>query len=196
MMEITHADRDERGRIMAEAERRAADRNMSPAAPAPAGEEPARPRPVRAISPSQRLVLPARIRPQLSPRVHAQLIGAALAIAAMIAVAMLALGRSAGMSAAPPPRPTAAPARPTAPAPAIVPTAVPTATPVPPTATPEPPTQTPAIVYVEQPPCYSVTEDVYDGSRPLGTVTGTSCDSQAAAQANADALAAQMKEGR
>jgi hypothetical protein len=77
-------------------------------------------------------------------------------------------------------------------------TATPSATPSPPTATVEPPT--PQIVYIEvAPPCdpanppYRVTVDVYDGNRPLGRSTGTSCESLAAAAANADALAAEMR---
>jgi hypothetical protein len=65
----------------------------------------------------------------------------------------------------------------------------------PPTATPEPPTQTPVVVYVEQPPCYSVTQDVYSADKRavIGTVTGQSCESQEAAQAAADTRAAEMR---
>lgn len=70
-----------------------------------------------------------------------------------------------------------------------------------PTATPEPPTQTPAVVYIEvAPPCdpanppYVVEQEVRDDRGiPLGIVTGTSCESQDAARANADALAEEMK---
>ena len=97
-------------------------------------------------------------------------------------------------------RPTLA-AAPSTEAPTLAPTATPTpsATPSPPTATAEPPT--PQIVSIEvAPPCdpanppYSVTVDVYDGDRPLGRSTGTSCESQAAAEANANALAAEMRQ--
>jgi hypothetical protein len=132
-----------------------------------------------------------------TPRADRRAIAGAIGglVVAVFLIAFIGQARS-GMPIAPPPPPTAAPARPTAAAPALVPTIAPSATPAPATATPEPPTQTPAIVYVEQPTCYSVTQDVYDGSRPLGTVTGTSCESQAAARANADALAAQMKGGK
>ena len=89
-----------------------------------------------------------------------------------------------------------APVRPTVaqstPASAAVPVVAPTATPESPTPTEAPPTQTPVVVIVEQ-ACYSVTQDVYAGSRPLGTVTGQSCESQETAQAAADQLAAEMR---
>jgi hypothetical protein len=63
----------------------------------------------------------------------------------------------------------------------------------------------PQIIYVEPSPVpcdpqvnplYSVQEDVYDGARPIGQVVGVSCESQADAQANADAAAAAMKKGK
>jgi hypothetical protein len=67
----------------------------------------------------------------------------------------------------------------------------------------EPPTAEPKIIYVEvpaaPPPCdpsnppFVVEQDVFDGSTPIGHVTGTSCDSQADARANAEQLAEAMK---
>jgi hypothetical protein len=79
-------------------------------------------------------------------------------------------------------------------------TPAPTATAVPPTPTAEPPT--PQVIYVEvAPPCdvndppFVVQLDVYDGSVPLGQVTGTSCESLQAAHANAEERAAEMRQG-
>jgi len=61
------------------------------------------------------------------------------------------------------------------------------------------PAPTPKIIYVE-PPCDPATNpryvaqlDVALDGRPLGQVTGRSCDSQAAAQADAETQAAQMR---
>lgn len=93
-----------------------------------------------------------------------------------------------------PAQPTTTQQQPTIAAPAVAAPVAPTATPAPTTATPEPPTQTPAVVYVET-ACYSVTEDVYSADKRavIGQVTGQSCESQEAAQAAADALAAAMR---
>jgi hypothetical protein len=89
------------------------------------------------------------------------------------------------------PSPTRTPTR--------TPTASPTALPPTPTPTLEPPT--PQVIYVEvAPPCdpsnppFVVQVDVYAGVLPLGVVTGTSCDSLAAARANAEAHAAEMRQ--
>jgi hypothetical protein len=102
------------------------------------------------------------------------------------------------------PAPAMAPVPTAAPAPTEAPTEEPTAMPAIPTE--EPPTSEPKIIYVEvpaaSPPCdptnppYQVVQDVYDGGKPLGQVVGKSCDGLAAAQANADALAAQMRGGK
>ena len=118
---------------------------------------------------------------------------AGIAVGLVVALALIVLiGRVAPAQEAP--KPTARPAVPTAVAPAIIPALTPLPTEAP-SVTPEPaPTPEPEIVYVEvEKPCYSVTMDVYDGSRPLGTVTGQSCESQDAAQAAADQLAAEMR---
>jgi len=181
-VQITDADRDPvTGRILVDPAERAAHAT-APATPAP-------PRRL-----SNRRGQPTTAPAARSHRGTLGLVGGLLGGLLLIALSARWLP-----GAAAPPAERAAPTLVvTAPAarPAIVPTTAPTATPAPPTATPEPaPTPEPQIIYVEK-PCYSVTLDVYDGSRPLGQVTGTSCESQEAAQANADALAAAMRGGK
>jgi hypothetical protein len=87
------------------------------------------------------------------------------------------------------------------PSPTRTPTRTPTPSPtaIPPTPTVEPPT--PQVIYVEvAPPCdpsnppFVVQQDVYDGTVPLGWVTGSSCESLEAARANAEAHAAEMRQ--
>jgi hypothetical protein len=82
----------------------------------------------------------------------------------------------------------------------IAPTSIPSHTPIAtmaPTASPLPPTaELPAPVVVEV-QCYTVQLTVLDArSYPIGTVEGSSCDSQDDAQASAEALAEQMKASR
>lgn len=124
-------------------------------------------------------------------------------VVALAAIALLGRGGAQQRQprAAPAMAPAATQARPTA---TIAPTAEPSPT-AQPTATAEPPTPEPEVIYIEvAPPCdpavnplYSVALEVLDDKRrPLGQVVGVSCDSQAAAQANAEQAAQAMKEGR
>lgn len=129
---------------------------------------------------------------------------AAFVLGVLLALALIAglgLGRGAPVSTsvdkpvatlpAPPTR-TIAPTR--APDPTIAPS------PLPPTVEPPAPAAAPEPVVIVQPVevrCYSVTVNVLDNrSYPIGTVEGSSCESQEAAQANADALAKQMREAK
>lgn len=128
---------------------------------------------------------------------------AMVAVGIVVAIVLIALvGRAGGAqpaapSAAPAMAPAVTAARATA---TVAPTVEPSATPLP-TATFEPPTPEPEIIYIEvAPPCdpanppYVVQMEVYgDKRQPLGVVTGVSCDSQTAAQANAEQLAADLK---
>jgi hypothetical protein len=133
---------------------------------------------------------------------------AAMLVAGLVvAIALIALvGRQSDPQPAQSTQSTAAPAM----APAATqerstatraPTAEPSPTPAP-TATTAPPTPEPEVIYIEVAPMcdpnvnplYSVAMEVYgDRRQPLGVVTGVSCDSQAAAQANAVQLAAELK---
>lgn len=204
-MQITTDDRDPlTGRIMVEAEQRARARETPPEVPPPdpgptragAGE------PIRTRKFSNRRGQADPARPATS---YKSAIGPIVGILAF--TILLALGARLLPGTAPLADrsvPTAMQQQPSAAAPAVVPTTAPSATPEPPTATPEPPTQTPAVVYVEvAPPCdvavnplYSVQLDVYaDGGRPIGIARGVSCDSQADAEANAAAIATEMKKG-
>jgi|SRR6185295_1505567 len=182
-MQITQEDRDERGRIMIEAERRAAAQQEPP---------PARARTWSNRRSAPAAVPPADAQPRTDRRLVAGIVGALVVVLAVIG----AISFLPSPTTRRPPATNAAPAvvPPTA-APAA--TIAPSATPAPPTATAEPPTQTPVVVYVET-ACYSVTQDVYSPTTRavIGVVTGTSCESQEAAQANADTLAAEMKEGK
>ena len=170
-VEYTDADRDERGRLRAPGFAALLAETMAATGAAPAPEEKAPPR-----------------RPIGRLEIAGIVAGLVVATALIVLVNRVVPAQDA-------PRPTAAPAQapPTVAAPVVIPVVTPLPTEAPPT--PEPPTQTPAVVVVEvpAPPCYSVTQDVYDGSRPLGTVTGTSCESQEAAQAAADQLAKHMR---
>lgn len=129
---------------------------------------------------------------------------AAFVLGALLALALIAglgLGRGAPVSTsvdkpaatlpAPPTR-TIAPTR--APDPTIAPS------PLPPTVEPPAPAAAPEPVVIVQPVevrCYSVTINVLDArSYPIGTVEGSSCESQEAAQANAAQLAEQMREAK
>lgn len=71
-------------------------------------------------------------------------------------------------------------------------TTAPTASPQP--TDPPPPTPEPVVIVQT---CYSSVMQVFDSrGYPLGEVSGQSCDSQAAADAEAAALAEQMRAGR
>lgn len=140
------------------------------------------------------------MQPQLPVATYRQLFGA-LAIVAVALLAVYALRpstRPTPTTPAPAMAPAATAAPPTA---TIAPTAEPSPT-APPTATPEPPTAEPEVIYIEvAPPCdpanppYVVEQEVRDDRGiPLGTVTGTSCESQDAARANAAQLAEEMRE--
>jgi hypothetical protein len=177
-LEFTAADRDERGRLRPPGFAATLADTMQAVGAAPAPDD----------------------TPTIPPRLgRFELAGVVSGL--VLAVALIALVNHLTPAQEPPRapvRPTVAQAPPTAAAPAVAPPVQPTATIAPPTATPEPPT--PEVVYVEVAPAcdpanppYVVEQDVYDGSRPIGHVTGTSCDSQADARANADALATQMK---
>lgn len=185
-MDLTNAPRNQNGRLYVP-ELDDMDRLIA-ASMADVGAAPARAEPT-----------PVAVRPELPPETRRQLTGALLIIGAMALLALYAFWpRAAERPTTPGPAGATDDRRPTTdhrPAVAPAPTRAPSATPEPPTAMPEPPTQTPVVVYVEQPPCYSVTQDVYsaDARAVIGQVTGQSCESQAAAQAAADDLAAQMK---
>lgn len=131
---------------------------------------------------------PAPAQP-VAPPVEAR--GLAMIVAglvlALIVVAGLNLMRA---SAAPPTVSTPAP-----PTRTMTRTVAPSPTSAP-TATPAPPTQTPVVIVEQAPPvqCYSVTLDVTDDrGTPIGIATGESCESQDAAQANAEAQADQVR---
>lgn len=127
---VTADDRDERGNIMIEAERRAAERNPAPVAPALAegAEEeappPSPPRPVRAISPSARLrgrdgdAIPASPpRPAAVAGALAGLFLVGVLIALISRAPVAPLAQSTGQptlapTAAPAPSPSALPDRP------------------------------------------------------------------------------------
>jgi hypothetical protein len=197
-MQITDTDRDEHGNIMVDAQRKAAARETPPEVPAP--DEPAR---TRRLSNRRGHAEPAR--PAASHKQIGGILGGLLAFLVLFVLGARLLPSTAPLAdRAAPTTATTDDRRPTTDQPAAAPTIAPSTTPEPPTATPEPPTQTPAVVYVEvAPPCdvavnplYSVQLDVYaDGGRPIGIARGVSCDSQANAEANAAAIAAEMKKG-
>jgi hypothetical protein len=126
-------------------------------------------------------------------------LGLVLALALIVVIGRVVPARQEGRAPAVAP-PLPAPTR-VRPSPTRTPTRTPapTATPVPPTPTLEPPT--PQVIYVQvAPPCdpsnppFVVQQDVYDGTVPLGWVTGSSCESLEAARANAEAHAAEMRQ--
>jgi hypothetical protein len=133
---------------------------------------------------------PAPAQP-VAPPVEAR--GLAMIVAGLVLALIVVAGLNLARAPAPPPTvSTPAPAPPTR---TMTRTVAPSPTSAP-TATPAPPTQTPVVIVERAPPvqCYSVTLDVTDDrGTPIGIATGESCESQDAAQANAEAQAEQVR---